>query len=106
MTNILSILIFLPIIMAIPIMFFKKDKDKVVKAYAFFVSIITFALSLVLYFTFNSDIGEFQFVEKILWIKVINSYYYVGIDGIVQNCSKIYPDQTNPTQATSVVKYW
>ena len=82
MTNILSILIFLPIIMAIPIMFFKKDKDKVVKAYAFFVSIITFALSLVLYFTFNSDIGEFQFVEKILWIKVINSYYYVGIDGI------------------------
>ncbi|CAF1189467.1 unnamed protein product [Rotaria sordida] len=31
---------------------------------------------------------------------------YVGLDAIVQTCSKIYPDQLNPTQAASVVKYW
>ncbi|CAF0743281.1 unnamed protein product [Adineta steineri] len=31
---------------------------------------------------------------------------YVGINNIVQACSKIYPDQLNPTQATSLVKYW
>lgn len=35
-----------------------------------------------------------------------NHRSYVGIDAIVQTCSKIYPDQLNPTQATSVVKYW
>ncbi len=35
-----------------------------------------------------------------------NNRSYVGIDGIVQICSKVYPDQLNPTQATSVVKYW
>jgi len=35
-----------------------------------------------------------------------NNRSYVGIDAIVQTCSKIYPDQLNPTQATSVVKYW
>jgi hypothetical protein len=35
-----------------------------------------------------------------------NNRTYAGIDGIVQTCSKIYPDQLNPTQATSVVKYW
>ncbi|CAF4757579.1 unnamed protein product [Rotaria sp. Silwood1] len=35
-----------------------------------------------------------------------NNRSYVGIDAIVQTCSKIYPDQLNPTQAASVVKYW
>jgi suppressor of fused-like protein len=35
-----------------------------------------------------------------------NNRSYVGIDGIVSTCSKVYPDQLNPTQATSVVKYW
>lgn len=35
-----------------------------------------------------------------------NNRSYVGIDAIVQTCSKVYPDQLNPTQATSVVKYW
>ena len=31
---------------------------------------------------------------------------YAGIDAIVHSCSKVYPDQLNPTQATSVIKYW
>ncbi|CAF2917724.1 unnamed protein product [Rotaria sp. Silwood2] len=35
-----------------------------------------------------------------------NNRSYIGIDAIVQTCSKIYPDQLNPTQAASVVKYW
>ena len=35
-----------------------------------------------------------------------NERSYVGINAIVQACSKIYPDQLNPTQATSLVKYW
>lgn len=82
MANILSILIFLPILLAIPVMFFKKGSDKAVKAYALVVSMITFIISIVLYFSFNTETGEFQFVEKILWIKALNSYYYLGVDGI------------------------
>lgn len=35
-----------------------------------------------------------------------NNRSYVGIDAIVHSCSKVYPDQSNPTQATSVIKYW
>ena len=82
MSNILSILIFLPLILSIPILFFNKEKNKIIKIYALSVSIIVFVLSLVLYFKFNSDSGDFQFVEKTLWIKFINSYYFLGIDGI------------------------
>ncbi|CAF0936260.1 unnamed protein product [Adineta ricciae] len=35
-----------------------------------------------------------------------NERSYVGLNAIVQACSKVYPDQLNPTQATSLVKYW
>ncbi len=82
MANILSILIFLPILLAIPILIIKKDNAKLIKGYALTVSLLTFAVSLILYFAFNTDSGEFQFVQKASWVKLINSYYYVGVDGI------------------------
>ncbi len=82
MANILSILIFLPIALAVPVLFFKKNSDKAVKYYSLGVSLLVFILSLVLYFAFNTESGEYQFVQKILWVKIINSYYYVGVDGI------------------------
>lgn len=82
MANILSILIFLPILLAIPILIFKKDNAKLIKGYALTVSLLTFVVSLILYFAFNTDSGEFQFVQKASWVKLINSYYYVGVDGI------------------------
>lgn len=82
MANILSILIFLPIVLAIPVLFFKKNGEKTIKYYSLAVTIVTFLLSLVLYFAFNTESGEYQFVQKVMWVKIINSYYYVGVDGI------------------------
>ena len=82
MANILSILIFLPILLSIPILFFKKDSMRLIKGYALTISLITFVLSIALYFSFSTDSGEFQFVQKMPWIKLINSFYYVGVDGI------------------------
>jgi NADH-quinone oxidoreductase subunit M len=82
LANILSILIFLPILLSIPILFFKKENVKLIRTYALSISLITFILSVVLFFSFNSDSGEFQFVQKMPWVKIINSYYFVGIDGI------------------------
>lgn len=82
MANILSILIFLPIILAIPLLFIKKDKSKLIKFYSLSVSLLTFAVSVVLYFSFDIDNGDFQFVQKAVWVKLINSYYFVGVDGI------------------------
>lgn len=82
MNNILSILIFLPILLAIPILFFKKENARLIKVYTLIVSLVTFGLSLMPYFAFNTAIGDFQFVEKIQWIKAINTYYFLGIDGI------------------------
>ncbi len=82
MNNILSILIFLPILLSIPILFFKKESEKLIKTYAFFVSLVPLAISVYLFFAFNPAIGEYQFVEKVKWISFSNTYYFLGIDGI------------------------
>lgn len=47
-----------------------------------------------------------RYVNIILQMTEANHRSYIGIDAIVQTCSKVYPDQLNPTQAASVVKYW
>ncbi len=44
--------------------------------------------------------------KLLLQMTEANERSYVGINAIVQTCSKVYPDQLNPTQATSLVKYW
>lgn len=80
--HILSILIFLPVVFSLPLLFFKKEWEKLIKSYSIVISIIVFALSVYLYFIFNTDLQSYQFVERVLWISSINSYYSVGIDGI------------------------
>ena len=29
-----------------------------------------------------------------------------GLEKLIEKCLKIYPDQTNPLQVTTLVKYW
>ncbi len=78
----LSILIFFPVLFSIPLLFFKREAGKSIKIYSVVVSIIVFCLSVFLYFGFNPDLQDYQFVEKFAWIIFLNSYYKVGIDGL------------------------
>ena len=80
--NILSLTIFAPIVLAFLILFMKKENETMIKWYAMIVSLIPFVLSLVLFFTYDPANPEYQFVEKWKWITALNSYYYLGIDGI------------------------
>lgn len=82
MNNILSLLIFLPVILSLPILIFKKENEKLIKSYAFAVSLIPFAIAVYLFFIFNPAIPDYQFVEKVKWLSFSNTYYYLGIDGI------------------------
>ncbi len=81
-TNILSILIFFPLILSLPILFFRKENSLLIKVYSLAISIATFLISLYLIFKFDISTGEFQFVEKVPWVKIINANYFVGLDGI------------------------
>jgi NADH-quinone oxidoreductase subunit M len=79
--NILSILIFAPIVLSLPILFFR-DKDKLIKTYALIISIAVFGLSMYLFTMFNAAAPDYQFMERFQWVKDFNTFYLVGVDGI------------------------
>lgn len=81
MNNILSILIFAPIILSIPILFFRNN-DKLVKIYAMVVSTGVFGAALYLFYMFNPAYENYQYIERYQWVADFNTYYLVGVDGI------------------------
>ncbi len=80
--QILSILIFTPIILALPILLFKKENETLIKVYSLSISLITFVISLFVYFSFDANSSDYQFVEKFTWISLLNTQYFLGMDGI------------------------
>lgn len=82
MTHILSILIFLPLALSIPILLFKKENETLIKAYSFIVSLIPLGIAVYLFFAYDATNPEYQFVERTMWIYLTNTFYHLGIDGI------------------------
>jgi len=92
--NILSILILLPLIGVVLLLLFggKVDgeharkligkDDKASKWIALICTLVTFLLSLTLWFNFNNTTAGFQFEENHAWIPGYNINYHLGIDGI------------------------
>ena len=82
--SILSALIFIPLIGALFILFIQgsqKNVEKNSSYVAIFTSFANFLLSIFLWFSFDSSISDFQFIEEKNWIKgSIN--FQLGIDGI------------------------
>ncbi len=79
---ILSLTIWLPIIGGIMVL---ASGDKVPNATrwtALVVAILTFIVSLPLYFGFDITTADMQFVERSMWISLFNIEYYLGVDGI------------------------
>ncbi len=82
---IISLTIFLPLVGALLIAFIRGE-DAIVarnaRNVALWTSLITFVLSLLLWFGFDKTTAEFQFVQRVEWIPDFNIAYHVGIDGI------------------------
>lgn len=83
---ILTSLIALPLIGALLVLVLvngNSDEGKDNARYAaLWTTLITFIVSLVLWFKFDSSTDAFQFVEKVAWFKDLGISYHVGIDGI------------------------
>ncbi len=79
MENILSVLIFFPLIAAMLGFVVKKDS---IRVYGITVAGIEFLLTLWLWFSFNSANEGFQFIEFIPLISDFGINYYLGVDGI------------------------
>jgi NADH-quinone oxidoreductase subunit M len=86
--QILSILIWLPIIGGAAVLFAGDDDDAAssraggMRVLALLVSILTFLLSIFIYSNFDTATSDMQFVERSEWIPAFNVYYYLGVDGI------------------------
>jgi len=80
-----STIIFLPLAGVAFILLIRGDEATVARnarAVALFTSLITFALSLLLWGLFDPSTANYQFVERIPWVPEHNIGYHVGIDGI------------------------
>lgn len=78
----LSILLILPVVGAVLVALLPRERENLVKGAAFVTTLVVFALSLVLYFNFQSRVSGFQFEEVRAWIPGLNIDYHVGVDGI------------------------
>ncbi|MDX8377267.1 MAG: NADH-quinone oxidoreductase subunit M [Mariprofundales bacterium] len=78
---ILTLSIFLPLLGAIAIALFIKD-DQQVRISALVISVLTFLVTLPLYFSFDTSTAHMQFEELHTWIPTFNIHYRLGVDGI------------------------
>ena len=57
-------------------------KDAMIRWTALAVSLVCFAVTLVIWMRFDPTSADFQFVERVPWIPAFGIDYYLGIDGI------------------------
>ncbi|MCH2395146.1 MULTISPECIES: NADH-quinone oxidoreductase subunit M [Oceanibaculum] len=81
----LSLVTFLPLVGALFILATRGEAEVVARNarnMALWTSLITFALSLMIWAEFDSSTADFQLVEKVAWMPEFGIGYHMGVDGI------------------------
>jgi NADH-quinone oxidoreductase subunit M len=81
MNNLLSIVLWLPLVGALLLMFVPRSAEKLVKVGGLAIALLTFVVSLAIVAGFRDEAG-FQFVENYGWIEAWGIRYTLGVDGI------------------------
>jgi NADH-quinone oxidoreductase subunit M len=79
---ILTVIIFTPIVSAVALLFFPKDRKNLIRWFALTAATVDLVLSLIMYFSYDKIQAGYQFLEKMEWIKQLGISYHVGVDGI------------------------
>ena len=79
---ILSITLLVPILGAILIMIVPREQEKPIRYIAAVSTLISLALSLIVFFGYDRALAGMQFVETIPWVKDLGVSYALGVDGI------------------------
>ena len=82
MPHLLTYIIFLPIIGVAFLLIMNREKVLLLRTTGMVFTILTFLLSLFLYFGFDTQNSGFQFEHNLPWISGLNISYHVGIDGL------------------------
>jgi len=81
----LSAVIFTPLLGVFFILLIRGDQATIARnsrAVALWTSLVTFFVSLGLWFNFDNNTSKFQFEEKFVWLENLDLAYHLGIDGI------------------------
>jgi len=83
MSNILSVITFLPIVGVLLLLFIPKESNGVLRSVALVTTLATFLVTLPIITGFQTN-AEYQFVENVPWIAAgpFAMRYNIGIDGI------------------------
>ena len=77
----LSIILFTPLAGALLILFMSKRNEDAIRWIPNAVALAGFLVSVPLWFWYNPQDPEFQFVERLPWIPSIGAEYFLGVDG-------------------------
>ncbi|WP_267224283.1 NADH-quinone oxidoreductase subunit M [Dyella silvae] len=80
--HLLSLLIWLPVVGAIPVLLAGSGRPNAARWIALLVAIVTFVLSLYLLPQYNAGNAAKQLVEDHIWIAGLNVHYALAVDGI------------------------
>jgi len=81
--GLLSLVIWLPIAFGLVLLAIGRDEQaRSVRWVALIGSVVSFLATLPLYFRFQLDTADMQFVEKMPWLERFNVNYHLGVDGI------------------------
>lgn len=81
-TNVLTWMIFLPLIGAIVVLCLPRNAANLIRGTATFFTIPPLVMAVWLFQHFDRTTNEMQFVTKIPWIPSFNIQYFIGVDGI------------------------
>jgi NADH-quinone oxidoreductase subunit M len=82
MTHYLSLVLFTPLIGALVLLLVPKENQNAIRWVANITATIGFLISIPLWFWFNPQGGDFQFVERAAWIPSVGAEYFLGVDGL------------------------
>ena len=81
MSHYLSLILFTPLVGALILLLVHKQNENAIRWIANIVAFIGFLISMPLWFWYNPQNADFQFVERAPWIPSIGAEYFLGVDG-------------------------
>ena len=79
---ILTLLVLLPLAGGVAVLFTGRDRAPFARQFALVVSLVTFAVSLVMWARFDPAVADYQMVERHAWLPDFGISYHLGVDGI------------------------
>src|SRR5438046_8991289 len=81
MNHLLSFILFTPLVGALILLLVNSRKADAIRWLAYRVAFVGFVISIPLWFLYNPQNADFQFVERATWIPSIGAEYFLGVDG-------------------------